>query len=66
MNSKKPNEFARDLFNNCLYFTGGKMMARECALFICQKFIDYCSRMDDKVYHLEVQEELYKIDITNS
>jgi len=63
MNTKKPEEFARDLFNNCLYFTGGKMMARECALFICSRFLDYCTRMDDKCYHLEVQEALHKIEI---
>ena len=61
--NKKPDEFARDLFNNCLYFTGSKLMARECALFICSKFIEYCNRMDDKCYHLDVQEALHKIDI---
>jgi hypothetical protein len=63
MNSKKPEEFAKDLFNNCLYFTGSKLMARECALYICSKFIEYHQRMDDKCYHLEVQEALYKIEI---
>ena len=63
MNNKKPEEFAKDLFNNCLYFTGSKLMARECALYICSKFIEYHQRMDDKCYHLEVQEALYKIDI---
>ena len=61
--NKKPEEFAKDLFNNCLYFTGSKLMARECALYICSKFIDYMQKMDDKCYHLEVQEALYKIDI---
>jgi hypothetical protein len=61
--NKKPEEFAKDLFNNCLYFTGSKLMARECALYICTKFIEYHQRMDDKCYHLEVQEALYKIEI---
>lgn len=63
MNNKKPEEFAKDLFNNCLYFTGSKLMARECALYICSKFIEYHQRMDDKCYHLDVQEALYKIEI---
>ena len=63
MNNKKPEEFAKDLFNNCLYFTGSKLMARECALYICSKFIEYHQRMDDKCDHLDVQEALYKIDI---
>ena len=63
MSNKKPEEFAKDLFNNCLYFTGSKLMARECALYICSKFIEYHQRMDDKCYHLDVQEALYKIEI---
>lgn len=62
--NKKPEETAKELFNNCLYFTGGKMMARECALFICQKLIEQCKRMDDKCHTLDTIEELYKIDIT--
>lgn len=61
--NKKPDETARELFNNCLYFTGSKLMARECALFMCQKFIDMSKRIDDKCYYLEVKEALYKIEI---
>lgn len=61
--NKKPDESAKELFNNCLYFTGSKVMAKECALFICQKLLDQAKRMDDKCHALDVKEELYKMEI---
>ena len=34
MDNKKPEEMARYIFNNCVYFCGSKLFAKECTLYI--------------------------------
>lgn len=57
----KPNERARSLYNNALYFTKDRSMAIELCHFMIESFILYCRKMDDKVYWIEVKSEIEKI-----
>jgi hypothetical protein len=55
----KPDERAASLMNNAYYFTGNKMFARELCLFICGMFVEYCQKLDDKIYWKLVAENVY-------
>jgi hypothetical protein len=61
MDNKKPDEMARYIFNNCIYFCGNKLFAFECALY----FVSIISRLklkkDDECYWALVKEEMYLI-----
>ena len=59
----KPDERARVIFIDCLYFTGTKTMAIQCALYIVKKIIEQKLKIDDKIYWKLVEEELYLIEI---
>jgi hypothetical protein len=63
VNNRKPDEMAQHLYNENLYFCGSKGMAFWNSIFWVQKFIDYCQKMDDKIYWTLVKDELHKIDI---
>lgn len=57
----KPDERAKSIINNSLYFTGNKELSKELALWICQLVIDQKLKIDDKIYWSLVQEEIYKL-----
>jgi hypothetical protein len=57
----KPNEKAREIFINCLYYTGTKTMAIQCGLYIVELVIDQKLKIDDKIYWKLVKEEMYLI-----
>jgi hypothetical protein len=57
----KPDERAKSIINNSLYFTGDKSLSKELALWICQLVIDQKLKIDDKIYWVLVQEEIYKL-----
>mgnify|MGYP000114803131 CR=1 FL=1 len=46
----KPDERARVIYINCLYYTGTKTMAIQCALYIVQMIIEQKLKIDDKIY----------------
>lgn len=60
--NRKPDEMADYLFKQNLYFCGSKGMAFWGSVFWVQNFIDYCKKMDDKIYWTLVKDELHKID----
>ena len=57
----KPDERAKSIINNSLYFTGNKALSKELALWVCQMVIDQKLKIDDKIYWVLVQEEIYKL-----
>lgn len=58
----KPDERARVIYINCLYYTGTKTMAIQCALYIVQMIIEQKLKIDDKIYWKLVKEEIYLIE----
>lgn len=62
MNKKKPDEMASYLYTNSIYYCGSKGMAVWSALFFVQNYIDYSTKMDDKIYWTLVKDELYKLE----
>lgn len=50
-----PGTRAAKLFRNALWFTGNGKLAYELCLFIINSHIDYCKKMDDKAYWMEVK-----------
>ena len=59
----KPNERARIIYINCLYYTGSKSMAIQCALYIVQLIIGQKLKIDDRIYWKLVKEEIELIEI---
>lgn len=57
----KPDERAKSIINNSIYFTHDKSLSKELALWICQLVIDQKLKIDDKIYWSLVQEEIYKL-----
>lgn len=62
----KPDEQARYLYNNNLYFCANRPFAKECTIFWVKKIIDQKLKMDDKIYWMLVQDEVFKIDIDDN
>ena len=56
-----PNERAKSLVNNALYFCGDKGKAKECAQYFVQVIIGENLKADDLVYWMLVKEEIYKL-----
>lgn len=50
-----PSEKAKSIFRNALFFTKDFSMAYELCLFIINSHIDYCKKMHDKAYWIEVK-----------
>ncbi|CAB4148252.1 hypothetical protein UFOVP520_31 [uncultured Caudovirales phage] len=59
----KPDERARVIYINCLYYTKEKAMAIQCALYMVQMIIEQKLKIDDKIYWKLVKEEIYLIEI---
>lgn len=57
----KPDERAKALHTNGLYYTGSPIFAKEMALWVCQLVIDQKLKIDDKIYWTLVKEEIYKL-----
>ncbi len=62
MDNKKPDEMARYIFNNCIYFCGSKLFAKECTLYIVGIILRLKLKIDDEIYWKLVHEEVYKIN----
>jgi hypothetical protein len=62
MDNKKPDEMARYIFNNCVYFCGNKLFAKECTLYIVTIISRLKLKIDDEIYWKLVHEEVYKIN----
>jgi hypothetical protein len=62
MDNKKPDEMAKYIFNNCIYFCGNKLFAKECTLYIVTIISRLKLKIDDEIYWKLVQEEVYKIN----
>ena len=50
-----PDQKAKSLYRNALFFTSNSLMAYELCLFIINSHIDYCKKIDDKIYWKEVK-----------
>ena len=56
-----PNERAKSLVNNALYFCGDKGKAKVCAKYFVQVIIGENLKAEDLVYWMLVKEEIYKL-----
>lgn len=61
MYNKKPDAMAKELFNNCIYFSSNKKYAKECALYFVAKILSLKLKIDDLCYWKIVEEEIYKL-----
>lgn len=51
----KPDLKAKSIYRNAIFFTKEPKMAYELCLFIINSHINYCRKMDDKAYWIEVK-----------
>jgi len=51
----KPDLKAKSIYRNAIFFTKEHKMAYELCLFIINSHINYCRKMDDKAYWIEVK-----------
>lgn len=56
----KPNEKAKSMLINCLYFCGNKALAFELALYICSLLLEQKLKADDQAYWSLVKDEIYQ------
>jgi hypothetical protein len=58
----KPDEKAKSLLINALYFCRNKVIAFELALYFCQLVLEQKLKADDRAYMSLVKDELYKLN----
>lgn len=56
----KPDEKAKSLLINSLYFCGNKALAFELALYICSLLLEQKLKVDDQAYWSLVKDEIYQ------
>jgi hypothetical protein len=56
----KPDEKAKSLLINALYFCGNKTFAFELALYFCSLILEQKLKADDRAYWSVVQDEIYQ------
>jgi hypothetical protein len=56
----KPDEKAKSLLTNALYFCGNKVFAFELALYICSLVLEQKLKADDQAYWSLVKDEIYQ------
>jgi hypothetical protein len=56
----KPDEKAKSLLTNALYFCGNKIAAFELTLYICSLILEQKLKADDQAYWSLVKDEIYQ------
>ena len=56
----KPDEKAKSILLNSLYFCGNKVFAKELGLYICELILQQKLKADDKAYWSLVKDEIYQ------
>lgn len=62
MYNKKPDAMAKEIFNNCLFFSSNRIYAKECAKYLVAKIITLKLKIDDLCYWKLVEEEILNLE----